>query len=459
MSHGRKRARRPRARAFQPTLEGQRLEQRLALSHMTAAAYNQYLLTHPAAGNAAKIGQPKMLSGVIARTNGIGYGPIYTKMGTVATMTAHGGQSVIIAEPDGSRFRVSLQLADNQYGTGLSAQTGGAGTNVVPSAAVQPQGTVRAYAMPGGQVGLIVDGTTQLMALVIDPLPFAQRKGFAKSFAYGETGRSHMLQIGSLQITSGYISQILGYHDANLNGPLTIGGTGTVDRIALNNLSPGAAIGVNGTVNTLDIAQNVNLTSGPGITIGRDLNLLNIGQNLTLTNGASLRVGRFLGLVPQPPKGSASGSNILSINQSQIGTGTAVSIPSVSAYVLGNITIGPGSVIAAANGVANSSVVAGTSTTSVAATTPTVFLTNGVFTIPSATAIQVPGFTLGTTFFQPPINNVISLFQPPANNMVARAGIIDNGQHLEFLGTYTFASGATMFLGIDTSGNPVVPPP
>ncbi len=439
MSHARKRARRSKARAFEPTIDGLRLEQRLVLSKMTPAALNQYLLTHPAPGNAAIVGQPKMLAGRIARYVGKGIGPVYTKLGAAATMTAHGGQSVIIAEPDGSRFRVSLVLADNQSGGGLSAETGGGGLGVVPAAVIQPQGTVRAYAMPGGQVGIIVDGTTQLEALEIDPLPFAQRKGFAKSFAYGETGRSHMLEIGSLQVSSGYISEILGYHDANLDGPLVVGGTGTVDRIALNNLNPGAAIGVNGTVNTLDIAQNATLTSGPGITIGRDLNLLNIGQNLTLTNGASLRVGRFLGLTPQPPKGSATGSNILSVNQASIGTGTSTTVPSVSAYILGNVFVGPGSVIAADGGIVNSSILTATSQT-----VPTVFVTNGTMTIPNSAAIQIPNYSLGTTF---------QTFAGISNNMVARNGIVDNGQNLLFVGHFN-----GQFFAVDTNGNFIAPP-
>ena len=101
--------------------------------------------------------------------------------------------------------------------------------------------------MPGGQIGLIVDGTTANSQLEIDPLAFPQRKGYAHSFAYGQQGRSEVLNVGSINVTSGQIGGILGYSDVNLSGPLTIGGTGTVDRIALNNVLPGASIGVGGT--------------------------------------------------------------------------------------------------------------------------------------------------------------------------------------------------------------------
>ena len=123
---------------------------------------------------------------------------------------------------------------------------------------------------------------------------------------------------------------------------------GTVDRIAFSDLLPARAIGVGGTLNTLDILNNVDLTSGPGITIGRDLNLFNAGGDVTLANGASLRVGRFAGLQPQPPKGTSTGANILSLNQSLVGTGTSQVVPSVSGYIQGNFTIGPGSVFSVA---------------------------------------------------------------------------------------------------------------
>src|SRR5262249_26864122 len=158
-----------------------------------------------------------------------------------------------------------------------------------------------------------------------------------------------------INVTSGQIGAIIGFKDADLSGPLTVGGTATVDRIALDAVLPGAAIGVGGTLNTLDVYKGINLTSGPGITIGRHLNLRNVGEDVTLANGASIKVGRFLGLVPQPPKGTATGSNFLSLNQSQIGTGTAQLTPSVSANIQGNVTIGTGSVLFSGSGIANSS--------------------------------------------------------------------------------------------------------
>ncbi len=43
--------------------------------------------------------------------------------------------------------------------------------------------------MPGGRVGIIVNGSTQNTDLTINPLGQPQEKGFAQSFAYGEAGR------------------------------------------------------------------------------------------------------------------------------------------------------------------------------------------------------------------------------------------------------------------------------
>ena len=382
MFHSRAESRRARktSRAFRPSLEGERLEGRLVMSS-TPFSVTHYLLTHPQIGVAKKLNNPPHLSKNAHRYSG----PTYDQ-GVDDTQTARGGQAVIVAQPDGSHFRVSITLADNVVPPLLAAETASTSNNTVPAVPVQPVGTVRAYPMPGGQIGLIVDGTTANSQLEIDPLAFPQRKGYAHSFAYGQQGRSEVLNVGSINVTSGQIGGILGYSDVNLSGPLTIGGTGTVDRIALNNVLPGASIGVGGTVNTLDINQSVDLTSGPGITIGRDLNLFNVGQNVTLANGANINVGRFIGLTPQAPKGTGTGSNILSLNQSQIGTGTSQLTPSVSANIQGNLTIGSGSAIISSSGIANSSIVGLGNTT-----TPSIFLIDGSLNVQTAGQLAIKG--------------------------------------------------------------------
>ena len=46
-----------------------------------------------------------------------------------------------------------------------------------------------------------------------------QKKGFAHSFAYGESNRGHVLNVGQITINSGQIGGILGFQTAALSGP------------------------------------------------------------------------------------------------------------------------------------------------------------------------------------------------------------------------------------------------
>jgi hypothetical protein len=420
MSRDRKKGRRPASRAFRPELGDGRLEARLVMTQ-TSLALGQYLLTHPNIGNAFKFNNPQFVRG--SKALPFVRGQIFNH-GVIDVQTARGGSSVVVAAPDGSRFRVSLTLADNQYDGGLTAETGSSGTGVIPTSQVQPIGTVRAYPMTGGRVGLIVDGATQYQQLTIDPLPFSQRKGYAHSFAYLEANRSHVLNIGSLQVNGGALQAVLGFHSADLSGPLSIGGTGTVDRIAFDSLLPGASIGVGGNLNTLDVANNATLSAGAGVTIGGDLNLLNVGGNLTLTNGASILVNRFIGLTPQPPKGTGTGSNILSVNQALLGTGTSTVVPSLSAYIQGDVTIGPGSTLAVTSGVANSSLVGGTGGS------PSPIMVNGALRIASGTYVEAIGGVLVGKLTSPQVQipNLVFLNQfVPGVNFFARNGLYIGG--------------------------------
>lgn len=357
----------------------------------------------------------------------------------IATQVARGGQSVIVATREG-HFKISLTQFIPTAGSGISqtsSTTNVPGTQTpiqgeIPgSGVVQPIGTVRAYAMPRGRVGIIVDGTTTQSELDISPLPFPQRKGYAHSFAYGQTTQSHVLNVGQITVNSGQISAILGYHTANLSGPLTISGGATVDRLAFNALLPGASITTGGDLNTLDVLNQANLDGGTGITIGRDLNLLNVGQDLNLSNGASLNIGRFLGTTPQPPKGTATGSNLLAQNQALVGTNSSTSVvPSLSGYVQGDINIATGSAINIVGGIANSSV----SNSATATLNPSVFLVNGFINAPDANQINIPNLAeipLSTTQSVQAFSNVFSITFTPTGfpspitvnfNLVARNG-------------------------------------
>ncbi|SIO43170.1 hypothetical protein SAMN05444166_4669 [Singulisphaera sp. GP187] len=388
MSVDRKEGRRTNHRAFRPTLEHETLETRVLMSGKTSNLPGAVFLRNPKPGVAFENNNPQFLSPGAPRF------PVaqFPRGNKVATRTAHGGQSVIVAAPDGSHFRISLTqfippAGQGQSQTGSGANVPGAQNPIqgqVPGGGpVQPIGTVRAYSMSRGRVGLIIDGTTTQSELDISPQPFPQRKGYAHSFAYGQTNQSKVLDIGQITVNSGQIGAILGFHTANLSGPLVSLGTTAIDRIAFNNLLPGASIQTNGDLNTLDVLNNVKLDRGPGIVIGRDLNLFNVGQNLTLQNGASLNVGRFLGATPQPPKGTGTGSNIVALNQSLVGSGTSTLVPAVSGYVQGNIVIGPGSLFSAASGIAASSIIGTSAVTNQPIPNPSVFLVNGSVTVSS----------------------------------------------------------------------------
>src|ERR1700677_2712883 len=89
-----------RCRAFRPTLDGG-LESRFLLSSVTGAQ----LLKHPKAGVAYKHNAPPFLNGSTA----IPFPVAKVPRGTgISTEVAHGGASVIIAPPDGSRFIVQV---------------------------------------------------------------------------------------------------------------------------------------------------------------------------------------------------------------------------------------------------------------------------------------------------------------------------------------------------------------
>jgi hypothetical protein len=413
--------RRTRSRACRPTLDGDgRLESRVLLSNLPGSVF----LKHPKPGVAYVHNQPPFLHGSAAHHFPVASFP---RGPQVAVEVAHGGQSAIIGTPDGSHFIVQVtQFIPTPGGSQGSASPNSQNAiqGVIPggSTPVQPLGTIRGYAMSHGRVGLIIDGSTTQTEVDISPYPFHQRKGYAHSFAYGQTNETHLLNVGKIVVNSGVISAINGFHTTQLSGPLTIKGNQPVDRLSFNALLPGASIQTGSDLDTLDVLNGVTLNKGPGILIGRDLNLFNAGQDVNLSNGASIRVGRFLGLTPQPPKGTATGGNFLAVNQALIGTGTSTVVPSLSSYIQGNLIIGPGSVFMVNNGIPNTSIIGG----NVASSAPSVLLINGQLNTSSGTfsQLQIPGLSnlnTGTTLINqdalaPPIQAVI------VNSIVARSG-------------------------------------
>jgi len=355
MTESRRKGRRSPARAFRPTVDG-RLEARALLSGFTSPfgknylAESAYLLKHPSARAAKNLKAPPQLAHTAPHFNNTRG---FHKIRYIGTQTARGGQNVEVTALDGSHYMISLSYTSNTLATngaeGANGQTGAATSTaaadqISPQSARYPQpiGTVRAYPMPNGQVGIIVDGSTQNTDLTINPLGQSQRKGFAHSFAYGESNRDHVLNVGQITVNSGQIGAIEGFQDTDLSGPLVASGTAAIDRIAFLNILPGASITTGGDVNTLDVLDGIDLSgAGTGIFIGRDLNLINAGTGIQLSNGATFSIARNLGLVPQAPKGTGTGSNVLLLNFNSL-TNTTITTalpPSIGSFIQGNVII------------------------------------------------------------------------------------------------------------------------
>jgi len=335
-------------RALRPTLDG-RLEDRVVLSGLTPHEYmalSKRLLNNPSPRLARVVGFPAFTKDA----PGVKEKPISPNR-AAAVQTIRGGQGVNVAAPDGSHFRIQLAYISNTQQTaaaegnaGAFVQGAGAAglAGIQPSGLPQPQGAVRVYPMPGGAVGIIVDGSTDNTELSINPLPQPIRKGYAHSYAYGQGEKERVLKIGQITINSGNIGSIVGFHTADLAGPLVVNGAGPIDRLAFRSILPGASIKTGGDLNTLDVLQGVHL-SGGNIQVGRDLNLFNVGGDIVLENGSSILIGRDMGLVGQPAKGTGTGVNVLSLNAPLVGTTfTGTVAPAVSAYIQGDLVVGPG---------------------------------------------------------------------------------------------------------------------
>jgi hypothetical protein len=347
MSQSRTNGGRVRSRAFCPALDGQ-LEERVLLSSSASKIKDQLalsaaLLKHPAARNAYLLKKPPQLAPLAPPI----HGKVRKRAGVAATQTVRGGENVEV-NSGGTHYMISLSYTSNTLATNIAEGTNGqngaastaTSTALVSQASTtypQPIGVVRAYAMPGKRVGIIVDGSTSNTELTINPLGQQQRKGYAHSFAYGAANRGHILNIGQITVNTGQIADIEGFQDADLSGPLVVSGTSAIDRIAFDAILPGASITTGGDLDTLDVLGGITL-SGTSINIGRDLNLLNVAGNIDLTNGAQFNIGRNLGLVSQPPKGTGTGTNVLTLNFTSVANSiVSVTIPAVGGYIQGNV--------------------------------------------------------------------------------------------------------------------------
>ncbi len=332
-------------RAFQPALGGG-LESRLLLSHshIPGSVY----LANPSLQFAYINNNPPREAG---------QAPPYPKGHPLAphaaTRTYMNGQKVRIYW-NGGVWDVTLSPYVPAISPGGTASQAASTSAQASTTHVQAPGTVRAYYLGNNQWGIIVNGTTELSDLTINLVGFPTRVGYNQSFAYAYAARPRILNIGAIDVVSGHIGAIEGFHTADLSGPLTINGTGTTDRIAFDSILPGASIFTPGTINTLDVYNGINLNGGSSsnINIGGNLNLLNVGQNLDLSGGSFIHVGETLGLLPQSPKGTGTGSNVLTLNQSLLSGGLAsTAFPNVAAYIQGSMTVVAPSTFTIGNGI------------------------------------------------------------------------------------------------------------
>ena len=196
---------------------------------------------------------------------------------SIRSQTAAGGQAVVITSTNGLQFFVSVT-----------------------------EGTIQGYPAPGGRVSFVVNGTTSDTEMEINQIiPKHSPVSSAHTFNSTLSGND-ILNIASINVTSGSIGDIEGYHTAVLSGPISAGGTTPVNRIALLAILPGGSIGVGGDLDTLDIFNSANFTESSGLYVGRDLNWFEVGGDLSFTDGANMVVGRGIGQIFQVAKGSAT---------------------------------------------------------------------------------------------------------------------------------------------------------
>jgi hypothetical protein len=468
MWESRKKNGRKPSHVFQPAVDS-RLEDRVLLSSAAAdvARYTQLhsakaLLEHPSPRNAFLAKKPPQFTHHSPYFKNLGH--VRKRAGVIGVQTMRGGQAVQVTATDGSHYEINLSYTSNTLATNTAegavgqagvTSSGGSGTTGASSSTAtalvasqsatypQPLGTIRAYPMSGGRVGIIVDGSTSNTDLTINPLGEPQKKGYAHSFAYGESNRLHLLNIGQITVNprtldgqsiGGTIGAVEGFQDAVLSGPLAVTGTSAINRIAFYAILPGASITTGGDLDTLDVLNSIDLSgAGTGISIGRDLNLLNVGGDLTIENGANFTIGRDLGLVAQPPKGTGTGSNILSLNFTAVAgsVNTIPPIPSLGSYIQGNLIVNPGSLFTIGGDILNTLYVEGEIEAGFVPVTSTI-------TVGYLTRVQVN---------QPPITNPVPPFafllqyklggDPGAGVVGAPSGTTDDQFYVTALGGFS----------------------
>ncbi|HEV3122158.1 MAG TPA: hypothetical protein VGY53_09655 [Isosphaeraceae bacterium] len=222
----------------------------------------------------------------------------------ISVQVANGGRAAIIHDVDGAVFEVTLTSTLQGTGPQITA------------------GTVLVTPGPGGTVNITAMGTNVDSDLAINPVLRAAKKGKAHNFGLGIGANDQLLHVNNINVVSGQIGLIEGFHSAVLQGAIVVAGKSPVSRIAFAAIQGGTII-VGGDLNTLDVIGNIDFTGGLGLAVGGDLNWFDTSGNLTIAGNSNFKVGRDIGLFPQPAKGTGPAGQ--------------------GGFVLGNVTVAPGS--------------------------------------------------------------------------------------------------------------------
>jgi len=217
---------------------------------------------------------------------GNGFTNITVRARKVISYSANGGMGTVIQDIDGEKWVAWVNSPLEPRSTA---------------------GVIRAYPDSGGRVKLVVDGTNENSELIIEPFARYRPRNKAEQFSVQVGRQDNLLHVSDIMITSGKIGSILGYRTADLSGTVTIPGTTSIWRIALNSIQPGGSIITGGDLNTLNVYNDAIFDGGVGLKVGRDLNWMTVHGNLEFRNGADFIVGRDIGLNTQPAKGTSEG--------------------------------------------------------------------------------------------------------------------------------------------------------
>ena len=211
---------------------------------------------------------------------------LLSTMTQIRSQTAAGGQAVVITNTNGQQFFVSVT-----------------------------EGTIQAYPAPGGRVSFVLNGSTSNTLMEINQIiPMHSSTKGAHTVITSLGAGTGILNIASINVTSGYINAIEGYHTATLSGPITVAGTSSVNRIALLSIMPGGSIGVGGDLDTLDVLNSADFSGAGGLFVGRDLNWFEAGGDVSFVNGANMVVARGVGQIFQVAKGSGNAGQGMYVN-------------------------------------------------------------------------------------------------------------------------------------------------